>query len=272
MAFTLKSWIIALALCAWGLSFGQELSAEETPAVATETGALSEVPAPASEPAMTRTALPDSVMPEAINKSAETKNAPVVQQQMQVTPSQSLVINNQNMFRKQFLDGQSTQRLGRILSWGGLAASVLGNSMGNPTLSGLGGLALLVGIPVNGTGSSKMVRAANELNPTAHVEHRGWAPYFTGVGLMVGGVLVMVDAVSSEDEYDDDLNVQQLVTGALMVVAGDICMYVSWYKFSASADDADAAFSAVQLSGGPLLIPEVQGNGFAKGIQMVAAF
>lgn len=283
MVFSFHFFIIFLALSVSSLAFGQELSEYESSAVVTETGVLSTVsdsiqtttPASVMEPVMTREAPPDSVMPPAINKPAVSSTAQVVHKQRPIAQNQSPMVNNQNVYQMQFMNGESTQRLGRILTWGGLGAIFLGVGLGNPSLAGMGSLAFLAGVPVNGVGSTRMVRAANKLNPTTPVRQRGWAPYFTGIGLMSASIVLMVDAVSNENAYEEngsDINDEQAGTATLMFLAGGVCMFVSWAKFSASADDARTAFSAVQFSGGPLFIPEVQGDGYAKGIQMVAAF
>lgn len=281
--FSFHYLIIFLVLSISSLAFSQELSEDESSAVLTEMGPLATVsdsiltttPASVIEPVMTREAPPDSVMPPAINRPLVSITAQVVHKQGSMNQNPAPMVNNQNIYQMQFMNGESTQRLGRILTWGGLGAIFLGVGLGNPSLAGVGSLAFLAGVPVNGVGSTRMVRAANKLNPTAHVRQRGWAPYFTGIGLMSAGVVLLADAVSNENAYEEngnEINEEQAGTATLMFLAGGVCMFVSWAKFSASADDAGTAFSAVQFSGGPLFIPEVQGDGYAKGIQMVAAF
>ena len=180
------------------------------------------------------------------------------------------------MYRSMYESGASTQKMGRILSWGGLLLANIGSLSGNTTLSTVGSVGLIVGIPINGAGSSKMVDASNKINPRATVEHRGWVPYGLGVALTGVGIIQMVNAASDYNNatsYDEqDEAEKDAVTALLVAMAGNVCMYVGWYKFSASADDASFAYNSIQVGVAPLLVPENEGTGFAKGMQLTAAF
>lgn len=208
--------------------------------------------------------------------------------------------SDMQMYRSMYESGASTQKMGRILSWGGMGLSVIGTMAGNSTLSGVGGLALMVGIPVNGVGSGRMAKAANGMKPTAQIEHRGWVPYWTGWALVGGGMYLLFDgsvdyaqatmdiediedgyyygnsssfdsAIDDAESRRDDAQ-QKIITGAIVALVGEVCWFVGWYKFSASADDASFAYNSVQVGVAPLLVPEKEGTGFAKGMQLTAAF
>lgn len=76
-----------------------------------------------------------------------------------------------------YAGGETKQLIGRVMGWGGLTAAVLGSVTSNSQVSGIGGLVMLVGIPVNGSGASDMVEAANQLNPDVKIEMNGWGTY-----------------------------------------------------------------------------------------------
>jgi len=130
-----------------------------------------------------------------------------------------------------YAGGETKQLVGRVMSWGGLAATVIGSAANQSQLSGIGGLVMLVGIPVNGSGASDMVEAANQLNPEVKIEMNGWGTYGASWGLMGGGIAVLLAGVGNN-------SVPMAATGAIAFLAGDIMQYVAWYQFSASADRA----------------------------------
>jgi hypothetical protein len=126
---------------------------------------------------------------------------------------------------------ESKQFLGRVLSWGGLVVGAVGGLTQNPFLSIGGGVALIVGIPVNGSGTSDMVDAANQLNPDVKVEMHGWGAYGASWGLMALGTGVAVSATNNMDN-------SSMAVGGIMILVGDVLQYVAWGQFSSSADRA----------------------------------
>lgn len=194
----------------------------------------------------------------------------------------SLNLNSDiDVYREVYESGKTIQNVGRFMSWGGLTASLFGNLTGNVALNTIGGLSLMVGIPVNGWGSSKMVKGVNGMDAKAQLDHRGWIPYGVGWGLVGYGFYSLLTGITEWEDEDDyygesdsqDEAEQKMVTGAVAILVGQVCWFVAWYKFSDSADDADIfARRNIQLSAAPLFVPERNGNGFAKGMQLSARF
>jgi len=140
----------------------------------------------------------------------------------------------------------------------------------------IGSLSTLIGIPLNGVGSGNMVDAAKQLSPHSQLEHRGWPPYLVGMGLSVVGAVMIVNGASeyqNANSFNENGKVtSSLGTGILFSLAGGICTYVAWYKFSASADDATRVKNTIKVGAAPLLIPEANRDGYAKGLQVSLAF
>ena len=238
VALMLPSLVCAQAVSAWESAPGAEASAEASPA-----------------PAPVASTVPVSSAPAAPSLSSD-----------------------QALFQTMYESGKSTQNIGRMMSWGGLALSALGSSLGNTTLYSVGNLSLMVGIPLNGYGSSKMVKGANGLNSRAQLEHRGWIPYGIGCGLVGFGMYNIASGLSEYNnnyDPDDEVNepaMEKIGKGVLVLMVGEVCWFVAWYKFSDSADDANNIAKSVRVSAAPLLVPERDGEGFANGLQLSAAF
>jgi len=176
-----------------------------------------------------------------------------------------------------YTSGETKHNLGRVMSWGGLALSFAGSAANNSTLSTIGSVSLLVGIPVNGSGASDMVEAANAINPAAGVEMHGWGTYTASWVMMAGGIALIVNGFSSgtKDYYGDtEPNENMVVAGALVTIAGGLMQYVSWYQFSASADRAALAkntASAYSFELAPALYASRK-NGVLPGAQLALRF
>jgi len=269
-----------------GLLMAQEVSSWETSPAA----------APAAAPASTESA------PVATQPSDSGVVAPVSAQQNNVIVAAPAVEQSAstNPYEVSYASGKRIQTIGRVMSWGGLVLGSLGSLQGNTTLLTVGGLVTSVGIPMNGWGSYRMVSSINEINPRARVEHRGWIPYGIGIGLSLYGSYALTNGVEDYQDATDKIDImdsygsgwggtewdaeysrqedkqekaaKQIVTGVVTYIVGGVCMYVAWYKFSASADDANFAHDSIKLGVAPLLVPEKEGTGFAKGMQLTAAF
>jgi hypothetical protein len=145
-----------------------------------------------------------------------------------------------------YANGAAKQRIGRIMSWGGLAASTVGGLARQPNLAGIGSLVMLVGIPINGSGAGDMVDAMNIIHPELHLEMNGWAPYYTGWGMIGVGTAVYLNGLSdaahsltTKGELGPGFATMMIGSGLMEV--GIVLQAVSWYKFSASADRAEMA-------------------------------
>lgn len=137
-----------------------------------------------------------------------------------------------------YAKGESRHNLGRIMSWGGLGLSVIGSLTKVPEMSSIGGLALLIGIPVNGSGAGTMVEAANILNPNAGLEISGWGTYKASWLLIGGGTALVIGSVAGAETVEE-VNTTALGVGLVSLVAGQIMQYVAWGQFSGSADRAE---------------------------------
>lgn len=253
MSFRLFGYVLVVTSVLGGLCFAQDLADDLPEQSLNETGVVNPVqPQP-----------PPAVLESEVAKPASSFVSKPVSP-IAVKPSQ-----NDALAHMQYQNGASLQFMGRVVSWSGVAGMVLGTRTGNATLASVGLIGWFVGMPLNGSGSNKMVDATNQMNPSTHVTHRGWPVYYTGMGLFGGGLALILNSVD-EDGYVE--NHSQADMGSTMMLAGMICSIVGWYKFSASADDAEIVHSSLQFSVAPLIVPDSNNESGAAGLQLSASF
>jgi hypothetical protein len=171
-----------------------------------------------------------------------------------------------------YQSGQTKQTLGRVMSWAGLGGAVIGGIASQGMLLDVGLLSLLIGIPVNGSGTGDMIEAANQLNPEFHLEESGWWSYGLSWAAMAGGVGMIVSAMPTNYASGDQLD-GTAKAGAIVYLAGMVGQGVAWAQFSSSADRAELSrkHSPYSLSVQPDFVATREG-GLAPGMALALRF
>lgn len=177
-------------------------------------------------------------------------------------------VNDLNWQFERYESGEQLQGVGSWLSWAGLATNVVGTIIGNGFVQTGGSIGLTGGMILNGIGSRRMVNTMNDLNAEPKLVHRGWWPFYAGLGLNAIGSMYVTDAYQhvedGADKNSDDVKTE-MKFGSLFLIAGSVCHIIAWSKFSNSADDARNA----RESGSFGMLPWWNGG---PGLQMAWTF
>jgi len=163
-----------------------------------------------------------------------------------------------------YANGQSKQRIGRGMSWGGIALMTVAGIADQPVFATVGFLSMIAGIPVNGSGASDMVRGVNQMNERVKIEMTGWNTYIASGGAMAAG-LVLVGASQGD-------NVRLNVAG-FVFSAGVALQFFAWDQFSNSADRAALAheFSPYSVQASPSVY-RLRDGSLAPGMNLALTF
>jgi hypothetical protein len=173
---------------------------------------------------------------------------------------ESVEPRNTTVSQTGFQVASAIQTTGRVLSWVGLISGSIG-VFASPEAFGGGTLAQAIGILSNGIASTVMVKTIKRAHPNAPVSHRGWGYFGLGCGMIAGAFILGSDA----EDYDDFI-----LPGSLLL-AGNIMSYISWARFSASAEEARNFFSDLRFSLAPIIAPAAH-NGLTRGLQLAVRF
>lgn len=150
-------------------------------------------------------------------------------------------VNDLNWQFERFDSGDRLQSMGRWISWAGLATNAVGAIIGNGLVQSGGGIGLTGGMILNGIGSRRMVNTMNDLDAEPQLEHRGWWPFYAGLGLNAIGAMYVADAYQRKEDAEgkssDDTKLE-MQFGSMFLIAGAVCHIIAWNKFSNSADNA----------------------------------
>ncbi|MEN9352845.1 MAG: hypothetical protein RL318_170 [Fibrobacterota bacterium] len=163
-----------------------------------------------------------------------------------------------------YAQGASRQRMGRAMSWGGIGVMVLAGVARQPVLTLGGFLAMMAGIPVNGSGASDMVDGVNQMNDRVKIDMTGWGTYIASWGTIAGGTVLAFSSQGSE---------QSKVIASILLSGGSALQFVAWEQFSNSADQAKVArrFSPVALTVRPAVFGNDRG-GVVPGVSLAMRF
>jgi len=167
---------------------------------------------------------------------------------------------NTAALREMFREGQERRTIGKVLAWGGLGAGVAGVAFDKPSLTTLGILGYCVGIPVMGSGTSRMVVSRNRLDTQPLLETDGWIPFWVGYGLEGSGLMTIAAAIPLAilHKYEPAPEIDAMIRwGRNTFVAGLAVQGLAWVRFDRSAARAEEADRKVpfELS----LLPAGQG-------------
>jgi len=176
------------------------------------------------------------------------------------------------------LPGSVRQVIGSTMSWVGFPMFVLGGALtavaineGNASLTesmigtaGIGLIAWVAGIPINGSGASAMVHSVNGLSRSESVDMSGWGTYGLSWATMGLGTAVGAGGLIYANSSEGGSKKGGLVVfgaGCVGVLTGLVLQFVAWHQFGNSAERANTQFYSLKhVSLGPTFSPDVRGH------------